>query len=612
MADMLDDSANSILAIPDGPLVKILTTHPTVAAGLHHTCHHLRYLALTDAVAELTFGSYGQSDEDLALQAHRLSLMTRSLLTLTMPLTLRNLKRLTVSALTLSDHAMERLYTSLQLPSLSNLEFFRMSDNKISATALLQFMERFPYDNLCKLRTLEIDELVSPRRSTEECFAKALAAGLCAITSTVSLEKLQVIGVQFAKTGTHEFAKGLQRVMSSLHTIDLTCSIIDDDSAIKLAGVIHQWTALRELILGSCEIHEDGAIAILRALRLSPCVGHVTRLDFSCECFEDGVVRALSSLLPHLKTLQHFHLWNSDSTIQDAASIFEAMHDCVNIETLDIGKIDIGYEGAVALAHLLPCVPNLRELNLHYSDIGGGDGGKLVAEALQHCVNIEEIHMCGCSFGSSGAHALATSLPLLKKVRVLGIMDNDIDKHGMCAVATAIRTSTHLTSLEKLRILDSTLDMEYQIVVVDAIRRGTHLTSLEALDVYIDNDVVTQEIAQALKCSTHLVALKELHLMGKGIDDQGARLVADALHHNKHLTSLTNLRMDCTNIGDVGMRCVADALKTLVKAHHRARTGQRHMQVFARVSSQMKTAFVAFVNALEDVGYNLMRHFKYM
>ena len=99
-----------------------------------------------------------------------------------------------------------------------------------------------------------------------------------------------------------------------------------------------------------------------------------------------------------------------DKCMRNLAAV---LGQCRSLAHLDLGRNEIGAEGAGLLAPVLPQCPSLAHLHLGYNNIGAEGAGRLAA-VLPRCPSLAHLDLGDNQIGAEGARGLrAAALPSL-------------------------------------------------------------------------------------------------------------------------------------------------------------------------------------------------------
>ena len=240
---------------------------------------------------------------------------------------------------------------------------------------------------------------------------------------------------------------------------------------------------------------------------------------------------------------------------------------------LQLDDIQIGNEGAKALANALQVNTSVQILELRENQIGD-EGAKALATALQSNTSLQYLSLLSNQFGDEGGRAFLNALQGFNCTLIAILMDFDgisrtiqkeirfllqANKRGMRIVGPSIWKE----ACERLRRDDKflvRLDLGHLPVGVvgakalaDALRNNTYLKelSLEGASIGVEG---AKALALALQENRHL---QTLDLSNIGIEDDGAKAFADAIMTN---TALKKLYISRNQICDEGAKALANAL----------------------------------------------------
>ncbi|XP_051763882.1 NACHT, LRR and PYD domains-containing protein 12-like isoform X26 [Ctenopharyngodon idella] len=394
------------------------------------------------------------------------------------------------------------------------------------------------------------------------------------------LEKLRLWGCYITAEGCAALASAL-RSNSHLRELDLTWNKIGDECLMLLSdGLKDPHCKLETLKLFDCNITAEGCAALASALRSN---SHLRELNLSGNIIGDGGLTLLSDGLkdPHCK-LEKLRLWGCNITAEGCAVLASALRSNSHLRELDLTDNKIGgggltllsdglkdphckleklrledcnitAEGCAALASALRSNSHLRELDLTDNIIGGG-GLTLLSDGLKdpHC-KLEKLRLEDCNITAEGCAALASALRSNSHLRELDLTDNIIGGGGLTLLSDGLK-DPHC-KLEKLRLEDCNITAEGCAALASALRSNSHLRELDLTDNIIGGGGLTL-LSDGLK-DPHC-KLEKLRLEDCNITAEGCAALASALRSNSHLREL-----DLTDniIGGGGLTLLSDGLK---------------------------------------------------
>ncbi|XP_051763856.1 NACHT, LRR and PYD domains-containing protein 12-like isoform X23 [Ctenopharyngodon idella] len=394
------------------------------------------------------------------------------------------------------------------------------------------------------------------------------------------LETLKLFDCNITAEGCAALASAL-RSNSLLRELDLTGNIIGGGGLTLLSdGLKDPHCKLEKLWLSQCNITDEGCAALASALRSN---SHLRELNLSGNIIGDGGLTLLSDGLkdPHCK-LEKLRLWGCNITAEGCAVLASALRSNSHLRELDLTDNKIGgggltllsdglkdphckleklrledcnitAEGCAALASALRSNSHLRELDLTDNIIGGG-GLTLLSDGLKdpHC-KLEKLRLEDCNITAEGCAALASALRSNSHLRELDLTDNIIGGGGLTLLSDGLK-DPHC-KLEKLRLEDCNITAEGCAALASALRSNSHLRELDLTDNIIGGGGLTL-LSDGLK-DPHC-KLEKLRLEDCNITAEGCAALASALRSNSHLREL-----DLTDniIGGGGLTLLSDGLK---------------------------------------------------
>ncbi|XP_051763816.1 NACHT, LRR and PYD domains-containing protein 12-like isoform X18 [Ctenopharyngodon idella] len=486
------------------------------------------------------------------------------------------------------------------LRSNSHLRELDLTWNKIGDECLMLLSDGLK-DPHCKLETLKLFDC---NITAEGCAALASAlrsnsllreldltgniiggGGLTLLSDGLKdphckLEKLWLFDCNITAEGCAALASAL-RSNSHLRELNLSGNIIGDGGLTLLSdGLKDPHCKLEKLWLFDCNITAEGCAALASALRSN---SHLRELNLSGNIIGDGGLTLLSDGLkdPHCK-LEKLRLWGCNITAEGCAVLASALRSNSHLRELDLTDNKIGgggltllsdglkdphckleklrledcnitAEGCAALASALRSNSHLRELDLTDNIIGGG-GLTLLSDGLKdpHC-KLEKLRLEDCNITAEGCAALASALRSNSHLRELDLTDNIIGGGGLTLLSDGLK-DPHC-KLEKLRLEDCNITAEGCAALASALRSNSHLRELDLTDNIIGGGGLTL-LSDGLK-DPHC-KLEKLRLEDCNITAEGCAALASALRSNSHLREL-----DLTDniIGGGGLTLLSDGLK---------------------------------------------------
>ena len=234
------------------------------------------------------------------------------------------------------------------------------------------------------------------------------------------------------------------------------------------------------------------------------------------------------------------------------------------LTTLDIGRNNIGDNGAIALAGALKDNKTLTTLDISHNMIGVA-GAKAIALALKVNETLTTLNMYNNRFTSIGAEEIGKALEVNKTLTTLNINSNNIRVAGAQAIAKALETNATLITLD---IEHNHIDNEGAEAIANALKINSALTTL-----YISRNNIgpsgAEAIAEALETNATLTKL-DISSNNIGISRDFLELynfmekLRTALIKNKTLTTLNISMNDITKYNSVGADLIAYVLKEVL------------------------------------------------
>ena len=464
-----------------------------------------------------------------------------------------------------------------------------------------------------------------------KCGADTLLHVKCAI----SIDSLDISGRNIGNEGAEVVSSCLDFFDShddkhdfndfrSLHTLDLSSSIINDDgvklivdslknykslTSLKLSGnpavsfcsgepIIADFPkSLLSLDLSKCSIGDHGTKALANALRgcnlislnvsfnnignhgannLATFIEHSNKvlqvLDISHNIIQSHGVETLSTQLRNCSDLHTLILGCNHIGESGAKFIGNALEHCKNLHTLDIHDNDILCDGANALVCMLKCCNNLHTLDIAYNNICG----TALADAIKSCHNLTELNISNNRINHR--YPIERQQKSTNKEGTEALASNDIGKNG-----TEALTGNHCSStLHTLNISTS----KEGTGLADAIKHCSGLQTLNISSIDIGKNALTgvinccsstlhtlnigcidikQDAIKALSGAIkNCIKLHTLDIMCNNIGKKGATFLANAI---KHCSNLNTLNIGYNDIGTDGTKAIANSIKHCGNLH---------------------------------------------
>ena len=365
----------------------------------------------------------------------------------------------------------------------------------------------------------------------------------------------------------------LLSTLSSLQRLDLSKNMLGDDGAIELAKCLGDLVGLRHLDLGGKNnIGGDGCRVLAAKFASIPSLEELllpnnhmgeTGGDFLSRSLHDMTAlqvldltsnpivsigkngsQGLGEALGSLSSLHTLRLANTSLVGERLNALllrgFMAKVPASGGQLLRLSMQRNGFhtEGCAALAKVLPCLPQLQELDVSDNDISP-EGMKVLTPALMH-MPLRDLKVAENDLGPEGARLLANVLSSLPELSYLDLTDNVI-RQGIADLVSADLppTLTHL-SLACNQIDDKGLQ---------AIGTVLHkLPVLKHLQLE-ENEISDEGIAKFAEHLTDAKALVCLNLIRNRIGDLGCR---DLLKPVSQMPSFQKLLLGENKIGEVG------------------------------------------------------------
>ncbi|XP_067259746.1 NACHT, LRR and PYD domains-containing protein 12-like isoform X2 [Chanodichthys erythropterus] len=209
--------------------------------------------------------------------------------------------------------------------------------------------------------------------------------------------------------------------------------------------------------------------------------------------------------------------------------------------------------GCAALTSALSSNSHLRELDLTVNKIGG-QGLTLLSGGLKdpHC-KLEKLMLRCCGVTDEGCAALTSALRSNSHLRELDLTDNKIGNECLTLLSAGLK-DPHC-KLEILRLYSCDITDEGCAALASALRSNSHLRELDLTLNSIGNGGLML-LSDGLKDSN--CKLEKLMLRDCEVTDEGCVALTSALRSNSHLREMD---LSQNKIGDKGLTLLSDGLK---------------------------------------------------
>ena len=316
------------------------------------------------------------------------------------------------------------------------------------------------------------------------------------------------------------------------------------------------------ILLGSSDIWLHGpydGVTPFDCFVLGYCVSHSNctwKIDLTlCNIGDEGVemlVRAAVEEETHCTgEISEINLMRNNITSEGVKPLSNFPKQVLHkLETLNLDGNNLDLESCATLAHLVPHMAHLKELNLSKNyNIGPGGAVPLITSLTTHN-SLEKLVLEETGFGVEDCRALSELLSSSTSLKQLYIGINDLPPEAVELIISGLH---HNTSLERLIMWFSYFSLQNTISLASVLRTNHTLVYLNLASCNIDSDGACQ-LASAL-CTND--TLQELGLSGNPVGVEGATTFAEMLHTNK---SLKMLSIRDNSIGEEGTKELIDSL----------------------------------------------------
>ncbi|XP_073670413.1 uncharacterized protein [Paramisgurnus dabryanus] len=436
--------------------------------------------------------------------------------------------------------------TSVLTSKSSCLRDLNLSKNKqISDSGVKLICDGLKNPN-CKLEKLK---LRSCHVTDEGC-----AALTSALISNSHLRDLDLFdNKQIRDSGVKLICDGLKNPNCKLEKLTLYGCDVTDEGCAALASALISNTHLRDLDLSNNKLRDSGVKLICDGLKNPNCKLEKLKL-YGCDVTDEGCA-ALASALRSNTHLRDLNLSNNnlrDSGVKLLSDVLKNPN--CKLEKLRLYGCDVTDEGCAALASALISNTHLRDLDLSNNKLRDS-GVKLICDGLKNpnC-KLEKLKLYGCDVTDEGCAALASALRSNTHLRDLNLSNNNLRDSGVKLLSDVLKNPN--CKLEKLRLSYCYVTDEGCAALTSALISNSHLRDLDLFDNKQIRDSGVKLICDGLKNPN--CKLEKLTLSYCGVTDEGCAALASALKSNSHLR---DLNLTENNLSDSGVKLLSDVLK---------------------------------------------------
>ena len=174
---------------------------------------------------------------------------------------------------------------------------------------------------------------------------------------------------------------------------------------------------------------------------------------------------------------------------------------------------------------------NTTLTNLSLIDIGD-EGAVALADALKHNKGLTKLHINKCNISAVGAQDLANALKNNSTLTELDISNNDISDGGANALADALKTNSTLTTLD---ISINQIGNVGVVALAEALK--TETTNLTELNIEFNsfNDTGAVALIKAFDVPDGNKTLTLIHARGNNIDDEIGKQLYEVVKNNRKI-----------------------------------------------------------------------------
>lgn len=279
----------------------------------------------------------------------------------------------------------------------------------------------------------------------------ALAGVLRAVPS---LRELQLSYNQLGDAGLRLLCDGLLDPQCRLEALHLEDCGLTAAGCERLAAALRDKAELRELVLSSNAVGEEGARALCQGLAAAPCPLEALRLE-SCG-LSSGSCEAVGAVLAAKDSLREVDV--SSNQLGDAGVArlcAELLKARCRVQTLWLWECGLTAAGCRELSGVLRAKESLRELSLADNPLGD-DGARLLCESLlEPGCRLQSLWLRSCNLTAACCPHLGAVLARNQHLQELQLTRNPLGDAGVQQLCQAL--SQPDARLSDLRLVDCEL-----------------------------------------------------------------------------------------------------------------------------------------------------------
>ncbi|XP_075224401.1 capping protein regulator and myosin 1 linker 1 leucine rich repeat protein [Lycorma delicatula] len=394
---------------------------------------------------------------------------------------------------------------------------------------------------------------------------------------SLSIEELYLDNIGVKWDFAHKLSLSLiANTNTPLHTLDLSCNMIEDKGASSLCGIVakimqgatHLSSPLAKvpkglihLNLSHCGLTSKGVNQLAHALSLNKLMPNtLTYLNLSGNNLKEDV-NNLCNFLAQPNMITHLDISGTDCTLE---SVFGALlRGCAtNLVHLNVSKNAFSSkkvkEVPPSFKQFFTSTLSLKYLNMAYC--------KLPLEALKNLLlglacnestTDITLDMSCNNLGSQGAHVLESCIHGVRSIGTLDITENNMDV-DLAAVVTAVSKNKSIKHLHMGRNLGN-MKAKHTAAVMDAVVQMIQEEDCVLQTLAIPDSRLKSDLHNLINALGGNQCLQTIDISGNLMGDAGARLLAKALQINSRIRSIL---YDRNNITLQGYNDLAYALES--------------------------------------------------
>ena len=216
--------------------------------------------------------------------------------------------------------------------------------------------------------------------------------------------------------------------------LDMTSTYINSQYTEDLTGALSGLTSLQKLNLSYCKLHNEGMLAICKALTRIKCLSH---LNLSGNNITSESAKFLAKSIVINKSLRHIELNNCNLDEEGIIAILTSLKENLNLIKLDLSANVINnaaskHVAAVVSSNSSMTCLTLRECFLQHTELNN------ITDALANSQLFKEFDFSYNIFSEENCNDIAHAIKLNKEIKSLNMSNCELKEEGMLSLSFAL------------------------------------------------------------------------------------------------------------------------------------------------------------------------------